>query len=172
MFTACSPLAQPLPSFLGQWDLQSLFKILELFNLFKFTCKCVFFFPFSVATEVSIKSKCKGDVGFKSVYITWASFEQINSSNVTTYRVKYCTSGLPCESTTTGPYNLGCILNATSPQKELQCRIVAKSLFPFQFYYTVEVQTLSGVFISNRKHCRLLTNSKYLATVLQKLYIN
>ncbi|KAL9985044.1 hypothetical protein ACROYT_G007401 [Oculina patagonica] len=114
----------------------------------------------TVVTEVNINSRgCKAAAGFKSVNIFWEPPDQKNSSSLTIYRVKYCTSG-ECESTTTGPYSLGCIVNTTSLQKELQCRITAKTLFPFQFYFIVEIQTSSGVFISNRKSCRLLTNTQ------------
>ena len=56
-------------------------------------------------------------------------------------------------------YQLGCILNTTQHQlqKELQCRMTKESLFPNNFYYNVELQNLSGVFVSQRLTCRLLT---------------
>lgn len=126
----------------------------------------LFCYSFSVIKEVSIESRCEGTGGFKSVNIIWKPLHHKDFSNLTTYRVSYCTLGPPC----VGQYyydQLGCALNTSdSVQKELlQCSIIAKGLFPFQFYFKVEIQTSDGVhFISKAKACRLLTNSKCIYT--------
>lgn len=113
---------------------------------------------------MSIESKCKGIAGLKSVDIIWKPPYHKDFSNLTSYRVSYCTSGLPCLGGTIGQYQLGCTLNRShSLEKELKCTIIAKDLFPFQFYFKVEIQTSDGVrFRSGAKACRLLTNSKYI----------
>lgn len=108
-----------------------------------------------------IKSRCEGTAGFKIVNIIWKPLHNKDFSDLAIYRVSYCTSGPPC----VGQYQLGCTLNTShSLQNELlQCSIIAKDLFPFQFYFKVEIETSNGVhFISNQKACRLLTNSKYI----------
>lgn len=122
----------------------------------------LFCYSFSVIKEVSIESRCESTGGFKSVNIIWKPLHK-DFSNLTTYRVSYCTRGSTC----VGQYQLGCTLNTSdSLQKELlQCSIIAKDLFPFQFYFKVEIQTSDGVhFISKAKACRLLTNSKCIYT--------
>ena len=114
----------------------------------------------AVIKDVNIESKCEGIAGFKSVDIIWKPLHHKDLiSNLTTYTVSYCTSGLPC----LGQYQLGCTLNTSrSLQNELlQCSMIAKDLFPFQFYFKFEIQTSAGAhFISKQKACRLLTNSK------------
>lgn len=113
---------------------------------------------------MSIASKCKGVAGLKSVDIIWKPPYHKDFSNLTSYRVSYCPSELPCLGGTTGQYQLGCTLNRShSLEKELKCTIIAKELFPFRFYFKVEIQTSDGVrFRSEAKACRLLTNSKYI----------
>ncbi|XP_020606265.1 protein sidekick-2-like isoform X2 [Orbicella faveolata] len=118
-----------------------------------------------VIKEVSIESRCESTGGFKSVNIIWKPLHK-DFSNLTTYRVSYCTRGSTC----VGQYQLGCTLNTSdSLQKELlQCSIIAKDLFPFQFYFKVEIQSSDGVhFISKTKACRLLTNTR--CTIPQNL---
>lgn len=122
----------------------------------------IFSISFSVITEVNLESKCEGTAGLKNVDIIWKPIHLKDFSNLTTYTVSYCDPMLdPC----VGQYQLGCTLNTShSFQHELlQCSMIAKDLFPFQFYFKVEMQTSDGVhFISRRKACRLLTNSKYV----------
>lgn len=118
---------------------------------------------FSVTTEVYIESRCEGITGFKSVDIIWKPLHHKDFSDLTTctYTVSYCTSGPSC----VGHYQFGCTVNTchSSQNELLKCSMIAKDLFPFQFYFKVEIQTSNGVhFKSKRKACRLLTNSKYI----------
>lgn len=121
---------------------------------------------------MNIKSKCEGIAGFKSVDIISLPLGHKDfGSNLTIYRVLYCTSGPPCVGPTTGQYQLGCTVNTSlSLQKELlQCSIIAKDFFPPQFYFKVEMQTSDGVhLISKTKTCRLLSNSKYIMIYTDK----
>ncbi|XP_058963184.2 tyrosine-protein phosphatase Lar-like [Pocillopora verrucosa] len=108
-------------------------------------------------TDVKIPSYCKGAIGLKDVDIIWRPLGQRNSSSWAVYRISYCPLFPSC--TENEQYQLGCILNTTQHQlqKELQCRMTEESLFPKMFYYIVELQNLSGVFISQRLTCRLIT---------------
>lgn len=117
---------------------------------------------FSVVTEVNINCKCKAVSGLKNVNILWQPLAQKDSSILTNYRVLYELSLM------TGQFQFGCTLNTTqhSLKKELQCSIIAKSFFPFQFRFIVEIRNSSGVFISSKKYCRLITNSKYIIIVI------
>ena len=110
-----------------------------------------------ILTDVKIPSYCKGAIGLKDVDIIWRPLAQRNSSSWAVYRISYCPLFPSC--TQNEQYQLGCILNTTQHQlqKELQCRMTEESLFPKMFFYIVELQNLSGVFISQRLICRLLT---------------
>lgn len=124
----------------------------------------------TVITEVYIESRCEGITGFKSVDIIWKPLHHKDFSDLTTctYTVSYCTSGPSC----VGHYQFGCTLNTchSSQNELLKCSMIAKDLFPFQFYFKVEIQTSNGVhFISKRKACRLLTNTR--CTVPEKVTV-
>ena len=108
-----------------------------------------------ILTDVKIPSYCKGAIGLKDVDIIWRPLGQRNYSSWAVYRISYCPPFLSC--TQNEQYQLGCILNTTQHQlkKELQCRMTEESLFPNKFYYNVELQNLSGVFVSQRLTCRL-----------------
>ena len=110
-----------------------------------------------ILTDIKIRSYCKSAFGLKDVDIIWIPLAQRNSSSWAIYRISYCPPFPSC--TQNEQYQLGCILNTTQHQlqKELQCRMTEESLFPKMFYYIVELQNLSGVFISQRLTCRLLS---------------
>lgn len=165
--------------FLTFWQLGTWISAAAVINCFwdQLACSCeetigvyysklliAYYLFFIISFSVSIESKCKGIAGLKSVDIIWKLPYHKDFSNLTSYRVSYCTSGPPCYSGTIGQYQLGCTLNRShSLEKELKCTIIAKDLFPFQFYFKVDIQTSDGVrFRSGAKACRLLTNSKYI----------
>ncbi|XP_022782948.1 protogenin B-like isoform X3 [Stylophora pistillata] len=110
-------------------------------------------------TDVKIQSYCKGTFGLKDVDIIWKPLAQRNSSSLVKYRISYCPRVQGCIRPSSEQYRFGCMLNMTQLQlqKELQCRMTEESLFPFQFYYIVELRNSSGVFISHRLSCRLLS---------------
>ena len=108
-----------------------------------------------ILTDIKIRSYCKSAFGLKDVDVIWIPLAQRNSSSWAIYRISYCPT---CSSVSpeNEQYRLGCILNTTQHQlqKELQCRMTEVSLFPNNFYYKVELQNLSGVFVSQRLACR------------------
>ena len=112
-----------------------------------------------ILTDIEIRSYCKRAFGLKDVDIIWIPLAQRNSSSWAIYRISYCPTCSRSVSPENEQYRLGCILNTTQHQlqKELQCRMTEESLFPNKFYYNVELQNLSGVFVSQPLTCRLLT---------------
>ena len=109
-----------------------------------------------ILTDIKIRSYCKSAFGLKDVDIIWIPLAQRNSSSWAIYRISYCPTCSRSVSPENEQYRLGCILNTTQHQlqKELQCRMTEVSLFPLKFYYKVELQNLSGVFVSQRLACR------------------
>ena len=114
-----------------------------------------------------MKCRCNS-VGFKVVNIFWQPLPQdAESPFEASYSVRFCnpSSTRLCGNLQTAQYTLGCTLNATQQllqQKELQCSIGSQTLFPFNFYFIMEMRNSSGVFVSGRKACRLVTNSKLI----------